>query len=296
MYKRPFVLASFAQTLDGALSTADSKPLAISSPLSQILTHALRGRLDAILVGIGTVLADNPALSCRVEELSAKWAAAAGGGASALTGAQAGHLAGGSPYRQPRRIVLDPRLDIPEQARILEGLNEAALAIFYDPVLAGKAYAGKAERLAARGVLLRPTAGRRAGWEEILAYLRESKLASVFIEGGRRVISSALEGGYADALIITQAPFIQGGSAGWYPNEAPRGFSLASVLRAGDDLIAEYLPGKQPGPERGQGRILAAEARRPPYRSLALLAAELGIPGLEALVPQAQATRRFFRR
>jgi riboflavin-specific deaminase-like protein len=293
MYKRPFVLASFAQTLDGALSAADSKPLAISNPLSQILTHALRGRLDAILVGIGTVLADDPALSCRVEELSAKWAAVAGGGAGVLPGVPLGVSPSVPPYRQPRRIVLDPRLDMPERARILEGLKEAPLTIFYDSGLAGQAHGGKAERLAARGVILRPTAGKRAGWDEILAYLQENKLESVFIEGGRRVLSSVLEGGYADALILTQAPFIQGGSASWYPREAPRGFSLASVLRAGDDLVAEYLPVNPAGTELEAGKLLAAETRRPPYRGLALLAAELGIAGLEPLGPQARASRQF---
>ncbi len=289
MYKRPFVLVSFAQTLDGALSSADSKPLAISNPLSQILTHALRGRLNAILVGIGTVLADNPALSCRVEELAENWAAAAVSGARALPGVRTGVPA----YRQPHRIVLDPRLDIPEQACILEGLEEAPLTIFYHPVLAGQKHTSKAERLAARGITLRPTAGQRAAWDEILAYLEQNQLASVFIEGGRRVLSSALEGGYADALILTQAPFIQGGSASWYPREAPRGFALASALRAGDDLVVEYLPCNPAGPEREAGRLLAAETRRPPYRSLALLAAELGIPGLEPLVPQPGASRQF---
>jgi riboflavin biosynthesis pyrimidine reductase len=76
------------------------------------------------------------------------------------------------------------------------------------------------------GVRLRPTAGPRASWNEILDYLQEAGLGSLFIEGGRRVLASVLEGGYADALILTQAPFIQGGSASWYPSEGLPRFCL----------------------------------------------------------------------
>ncbi len=299
MSKRPFVLASFAQTLDGALSTADSKPFAISGPLSKLLTHALRGRLAAILVGIGTVLADDPVLNCRVAELAGN-----------LKGS--GNPSGVPSYRQPHRIVLDPRLELPEQARILEGLDLAPLTIFYNPGLVSQANSGsarasdaqtdKVKRLAARGVELRSMAGQQADWNEILDYLQESGLGSLFIEGGKKVLASVLEGGFADALIVTLAPLIQGGSASWYPREAPRGFTLASILCAGDDLVAEYAPanpaiqGNPGNPDQLSGGRLATEPPKAPYRSLALLAAELGIPGLEPLAPIAGASRLFITR
>jgi riboflavin-specific deaminase-like protein len=285
MSRRPFVLASFAQTLDGALSTADSKPLAISGPLSKLLTHALRGRLDAILVGIGTVLADDPALNCRVAELAGnpKGSTAASEGPDGVSGIP--------PYRQPHRIVLDPRLELPDQARILQGLEQAPLTVFYHP--SAPSQTSKVQSLAARGVTLRPTADPRASWPEILAYLQEAGIGSLFIEGGRRILASVLEGGYADALIITQSPLIQGGSASWYPSEAPRGFVFSSILQAGDDLVVEYRPARQDGPGDIPGGRLATGAQQPPYRSLALLAGELGIPGLEPLVPLATASRLF---
>jgi riboflavin-specific deaminase-like protein len=285
MSRHPFVLASFAQTLDGALSSADSRPLAISGPLSKLLTHAIRGRLDAILVGIGTVLADDPVLSCRVAELAGNregWTRA-----SEATGG----LIGVPPYRQPHRIVLDPRLELPDAARILEGLEQAPLTVFYHPPATNQT--SKARQLADRGVRLRPTAGLRAGWPEILEYMQEAGLGSLFIEGGRRVLASVLEEGYADALIITQAPQIQGGVASWYPREAPRGFALSAILHAGDDLVAEYLPAGPDRPGDVSRRRPATVPQKPPYHSLALLAAELGIPGLEPLVPSTTASRLF---
>ena len=278
MSKRPFVLASFAQTLDGALSTADSRPLAISCPLSKLLTHALRGRLDAILVGIGTVLADDPALNCRVAELAGSLGRAA-------------DLPGVTPYRQPHRLVLDPRLELPEQGRLVQGLGQAPLTVFYHPASAGKTQADKAERMSALGVTLRPTAGPRAAWPEVLAYLQEAGLGSLFVEGGRQVLASVLEGGYADSLILTLGPLIQGGSPSWYPQEAPRGYSLASILRAGDDLVAEYIPARLESMESAATVPSTGEAPQAPYRSLALLAAELGIPGLDPLVPLATGSR-----
>jgi riboflavin biosynthesis pyrimidine reductase/threonine dehydrogenase-like Zn-dependent dehydrogenase len=252
--------------------------------------------MDAILVGIGTVLADDPVLSCRVAELAGNWQKAAASPVG--MGPWAGKPPGVLPYRQPHRIVLDPRLELPEQARILEGLEHAPTTIFYHPALAsqhqaGKPLAGRAECLMARGVILRPTAGPRALWDEISDYLQEAGLFSLFIEGGRRVLASVLEDGCADALILTMAPLIQGGSASWYPREAPRGFALASILRAGVDLVMEYLPVDTASLAPASGVQAAAMARQAPYRSLALLAADLGIPGLEPLAPQITASRVF---
>jgi riboflavin biosynthesis pyrimidine reductase len=63
---RPAVTLTYAQTLDGCIATAERRTLAISSPSSQVLTHRLRARHDALLVGVGTVLADNPRLTVRL--------------------------------------------------------------------------------------------------------------------------------------------------------------------------------------------------------------------------------------
>ena len=67
-HRRPFVTLSYAQSLDGSIATAAGQPLRISSPQSMIMTHALRAAHDAILVGINTVLADDPSLTVRLDE------------------------------------------------------------------------------------------------------------------------------------------------------------------------------------------------------------------------------------
>ena len=272
------------------------------------------------------MLADDPKLNCRVVQLAG----------TALVD-DASRL----PFKQPHRIVLDPQLDIPEDAHLLEGLDKVPLTIFYNPSLTKQAptannrpgqsrtsqinpsqitpsqtLADKAARLKARGAILRPTAGQRAAWSEVLDYLKESNLASLFVEGGRQVLASVLEEGFADALILTLGSRIQGGATSWYPKEAPRGFTLVSVLRAGDDLILEYVPsGRLPPFNLDSPTTATTSTTRPipsyldnsdaeqpterlpkaPYRSLNLLAAELGIPGLDPLVPLATASRLFLK-
>ncbi|MBM2842777.1 MAG: RibD family protein, partial [Anaerolineales bacterium] len=87
---RPFITLSYAQSLDGSIALPDGRPLALSSPPSLFRTHALRARHDGVLVGVGTILADDPQLTVR-------------------------HAAGPNP--QP--IVLDTGLRTPLPARIL---------------------------------------------------------------------------------------------------------------------------------------------------------------------------------
>jgi 3,4-dihydroxy 2-butanone 4-phosphate synthase/GTP cyclohydrolase II len=87
---RPFITLSYAQSLDGSIALQDGRPLALSSPPSLFRTHALRARHDGVLVGVGTILADDPQLTVR-------------------------HAAGPNP--QP--IVLDTGLRTPLPARIL---------------------------------------------------------------------------------------------------------------------------------------------------------------------------------
>ncbi|OHW91614.1 riboflavin biosynthesis protein domain-containing protein [Colletotrichum incanum] len=187
---RPFVTLTFATSLDSSLSLAPGVRTRLSGPESKAMTHHLRRRHDAILVGVGTVLADDPGLNCRI----------------AGTGLDA----------QPRPIVLDPRgrWDFAEHSKVFEVARAGkGLAPF---VLIGatatvdpkkqtvlEAHGGKFIVLDAR------EAEPRFDWPSILSVLYAEGLHSVMVEGGGQVINSLLNPKsqqLVDTVIVTVAP------------------------------------------------------------------------------------------
>ncbi len=175
----PFVLLKLAATLDGRIATASGDSRWITGPAARRRAHQLRNRLDAVVVGSGTVLRDDPELTCRVR--------------------------GG---RDPLRVVLDGRLRSPETARIFRK----------DPVrtwLYTRAQSSaKARRLAARGVVVRPGGGDRPGsLRRVLRDLARSGVQSVLLEGGATLAARALREGLVDRLGIFLAPKLLGGDA-----------------------------------------------------------------------------------
>ncbi|TQN74799.1 2,5-diamino-6-ribosylamino-4(3H)-pyrimidinone 5'-phosphate reductase [Colletotrichum shisoi] len=186
---RPFVTLTFATSLDSSLSLAPGVRTRLSGPESKAMTHYLRRQHAAILVGVGTVLADDPGLNCRI----------AGAGLDA----------------QPRPVVLDPRgrWDFTEHSKVFEIARAGkGLAPF---VLVGAA-AIDSERqqvLEAHGgkfvVLDTQKDEPRFDWPSILSVLHDEGLVSVMIEGGGQVINSLLSPEYhqvVDAVIVTLAP------------------------------------------------------------------------------------------
>ncbi|KAJ0162955.1 putative 2,5-diamino-6-ribosylamino-4(3H)-pyrimidinone 5'-phosphate reductase [Colletotrichum tanaceti] len=186
---RPFVTLTFATSLDSSLSLAPGVRTRLSGPESKAMTHYLRRQHAAILVGVGTVLADDPGLNCRIS----------GAGLDA----------------QPRPVVLDPRgrWDFTERSKVFEIARAGkGLAPF---VLIGAA-AIDSERqqvLEAHGgkfvVLDTQEAQPRFDWPSILSVLHDEGLDSVMIEGGGQVINSLLSPEYhqlVDAVIVTLAP------------------------------------------------------------------------------------------
>src|SRR5690554_3285763 len=104
-YGRPLVTLSYAQSLDGSISTRRGEPLAISGPASLALTHRLRAAHQALLVGIGTVLADNPRLNVRLAE-----------------------------GESPRPVILDSHLRCPLEARLFQSGRQAPILAAAPPV------------------------------------------------------------------------------------------------------------------------------------------------------------------
>lgn len=179
---RPLVGLCYAQSLDGSLAYQRGRPFALSSPQSLRITHHLRSLHDGILVGIGTVLADDPQLTVRLVE-----------------------------GRNPQPVILDSGLRTPPQARIMrverEGLRPWIAAA--QPVDPDRR---KALEKAGGRVLELPAAS--TGSVDLAALLRclaESGINSLMVEGGARVISSFFGQALADFAVITIAPTFVGG-------------------------------------------------------------------------------------
>jgi len=177
---RPFVTLAYAQSLDGSIAAESGKPLRISGSESIELTHALRAAHDGILVGINTVLSDNPQLTVR-------------------------HVDG----EHPRPIVLDTTLRCPNTARLLTQGGPT-------PIIATSREADedKQDALESAGAtVLRLDCDARGGicLDALLPALHERGIQSLMVEGGGEVIRTFLQNRAVDYLVITIAPMLVGG-------------------------------------------------------------------------------------
>lgn len=176
---RPFVTLSYAQSLDGSIAARPGRPLALSGSQSMALTHGLRAAHDAILVGIGTVLADNPRLNVRL-------------------------VAG----KDPQPIVVDSRLRFPPYANLLRHCRTPWIAASEDADPERQAALEKIGAL----VLRLPTAAN--GWVDLAALLQrlaEMGVNSLMVEGGAQIITSFLAARLVDQVVLTVAPMLVGG-------------------------------------------------------------------------------------
>ena len=177
---RPFVTLSYAQSVDGSITLRRGQPLALSGQESMTLTHQLRTSHDAILVGIGTVLADDPRLTVRL-------------------------VAGPDP--QP--IILDSQLRLPLTAKLLTEHPRK-------PIVATTKTADSAKEQAlldagATVVRLPATANGQVSLPALLACLHKHNVRRLMVEGGARIITSFLGERLVDRLVVTIAPLLVGG-------------------------------------------------------------------------------------
>ncbi len=206
--KRPVVSLCYAQSLDGSLTARAGEPLLLSGPQSLEMTHRLRAAQDAILVGIGTILSDNPSLTVRL-------------------------VAGASP--QP--VILDGGLALPMDAKVLRHPLHPWVATRAGQ--RGETYLEKKGAIAAAGaqILELPT-----GLDEhidlrcLLSGLFERGVRSLMVEGGARVLTSFLMSGLVDRVSVTIAPVYIGG--------LPIAANLSRAMEAGRRRLVEveYQP------------------------------------------------------
>jgi len=203
--KLPWVIAKWAATIDGRLATSTSDSKWISGARSRAKVQKLRSRVDAIVTGIGTVLVDDPELTCR----DYSWRRSAACGAGAGTAEQTG----------PLRVVLDAGLKLANQrhARLLTTLDQAPLLVLTAP---GQETTSLAKRLTDAGAAVAavPLAGdgsRGLSIRAAMEYLRSKCGAStVLLEAGPTLLGSVLQGdeqgALADELHVFTGPLVIG--------------------------------------------------------------------------------------
>ncbi len=174
------VTVSYAQSLDGRIATVSGDSRYISGNASLRLAHKLRRENQAILVGINTVLRDDPRLTCRLVR-----------------------------GRSPLRLVLDSSLRLPPDARLAASAADRPTWVF----TAREAPESREMALVKRGVRVfrvRTDPEGRLDLQQVLGRLKETGCRRLLVEGGGQVITAFLRAGLVDRLVITTAPLLIG--------------------------------------------------------------------------------------
>jgi diaminohydroxyphosphoribosylaminopyrimidine deaminase/5-amino-6-(5-phosphoribosylamino)uracil reductase len=209
--KRPHVTLKLAVSSDGMIGRRGAGQIAITGPEARAQSHVLRAESDAILVGIGTVLADDPDLTCRLPGLA---------------------------ERSPLRVVLDRRLDMPLGARLVRGIADGHRLL----VAASRdADAGRRAALKAAGVEILDIDG--PDYHILLEALALRGLSSLVVEGGRRAATAFLAQGLVDRILLFSSDVVVGPGGIQSPvtlDDVPDGFSRRADWRFGPDRLTDY--------------------------------------------------------
>jgi len=213
--KIPFVTLKYAQTIDGRIASATGHSQWISSKASRRFAHALRAEHDAVLVGVDTVIRDDPELTVR--------------------------LARG---RNPVRVIVDSTLRIPEDVTVLQNQRKATTLIAVTPQSSQKKRLHFRERGIETIVIDEDGAGR-VDLRKLLIALGEKGLSSVLVEGGSNIITSFVKEGLPDRIVIITAPKILGrgieavGDLGIQTVDESIRLSVKRIMKKGDDIVAD---------------------------------------------------------
>jgi diaminohydroxyphosphoribosylaminopyrimidine deaminase/5-amino-6-(5-phosphoribosylamino)uracil reductase len=211
----PFVTIKYAQTLDGRIATATGESQWISSEASLKFTHQLRAAHDAILVGAGTVIKDNPELTVRLVR-----------------------------GRNPLRVIVDSELKISQQAKVFQNISSAKTLI----ATTKTADDPKFQDVAGSGVELVTIDADEKGnvdLKKLFKTLAGRKISSILIEGGAQIITSVLKNNLANRLVTIIAPKIIGsgieavGDLNIRSLGAAKILSIQKISRCGDDIIID---------------------------------------------------------
>jgi diaminohydroxyphosphoribosylaminopyrimidine deaminase/5-amino-6-(5-phosphoribosylamino)uracil reductase len=216
---RPWVLFKSAMTLDGKVATRTGDSKWISGEDSRLLAHRWRASVDAVVVGIGTALADDPQLTARPDGLLVERG------------------------EQPRRVVFDSLARLPLNSQLVAAASEIPLTI----VVSRAAARSETDALEAAGVQVIVATGENepARVRSALDQLGSMDVTSVLLEGGPHLAGAFLDAGEIDELRLFLAPLLLGGSAARDPLEGEGVERISEALHAlsfgcesvGEDLL-----------------------------------------------------------
>lgn len=174
---RPHVILKLAVSPDDKIGAAGGKPVAITGEAARARVHLLRAQCDAVLIGIGTVLADDPLLTCRLP---------------------------GMAKRSPVRVVLDRALRLPGDGKLVHSAREVPLWV----MTTDTAEAPAAAKLGAAGVQVLRVKANADGLDlaDVLRVLSERGITRLMVEGGAQVAASFVEAGLVDEVWLLRGP------------------------------------------------------------------------------------------
>ena len=210
---RPFITLSYAQTLDGCIAANKNKRLRLSDKESLIMTHQIRSKHDSILVGIGTILADNPQLTVR-------------------------RIRG----KNPQPIILDTNLRFPIKAKLLNGSISPWI---FTGETSNVKKEKQLENLGAK-IFRLPIKRNVIDLESLMQKLTILKINSIMVEGGAEVITNFMSKKMADLVVSTITPFLLGKGIRPFENISKTMDSLTfqdlKYVKVGRDLIVCGVP------------------------------------------------------
>lgn len=219
---RPYVILKAGMTLDGKVATAKGESRWITGSRARQDAHRLRSQVDAVIVGVGTVLKDNPTLTARLSDRPLKLAP-----------------------RQPLRVVLDSRLRTPPTARVCT-TQDRAKTLIATTSLASRSRRRPFERAGVEVVSL-STKNGRVSLQALMTMLGKREVTSVLIEGGSTVNAAAVREKLVNHVVLYLAPILMGGqdAVAVIGDRSPTRLAQAlplrhlTVRRIGKDLVVE---------------------------------------------------------
>lgn len=217
--KKPYVTMKYAMTCDGKIATKNNDSKWITGENSRNEVQKMRHNNMGIVAGIGTVLADNPMLNVRIEGL-----------------------------KSPIRIICDSNLRIPMESEIVKTANKYKTIIAYV-----NGDTDKINALEKEGFILQKFSSKdgKVDLNELMQYLGEQNIDSIFVEGGANLNDSFMREGLVNRLEVFVAPKVFGGADARSPIEGmgvdfvseAKEFSLENVRRIDEDILLSYVAG-----------------------------------------------------